>query len=346
MAIIPNSLKSQAVIPSLKSCLIGQGKVGDKYYHPTDDDLLISVRSDRISVFDFVLPFTVPRKGEVLTALPHHFATALLAQCGIANHLVGSEKYPGYNLAKDLADDFPDIDLKRTMVVREHNIVPFELIFRKHIGGSVWDEFLETGAVAGHVLPLGFKKWQGLDSPIFTPSTKEEFGHDINQPANAFYERYGEAGQKAVRQLTELYISAYNLLDWFDVNLLDTKFEISFLPDGDFVLCDEWLTPDSSRFVEIEELESAILQGREPAFLDKQPVRDFCAKIETPFKNEKGRPIVGFKGLDPTNLEHVAFVANYSYPPEIAIETSERYLNIFHLVTGLELDTYQEYNIL
>lgn len=341
MPFIPPKVQQGSIINSLQHLLQSQGKVGDRYDWIGDEPLITTVRSNRLSVFDFVLPIEVLKKGEVLTAMTDFWERGLLHKMGVKTHLACSALFPDQNMAKDLHEQFPDIDLTRTTVVKKAEIMRFELIFRGHLGGSVWDKYLATGIVAGIVLPVSLKKWQALDFPLFTPSTKAAEGHDINITAAEFYEATGEAGRQAVEMLSAIYIKAYDFALARGIYILDTKFEAGFI-NGELYLCDEWLTPDSSRYVEEVDLEESIEAGREPAFMDKQPVRNYCAKIETPFFEDNGKSIVGFKDLDPKNPEHQQFVANYPFPEEIATATTERFLKIFQLLTGTSLQEYQE----
>ncbi len=339
MANIPEKVKEQAVIASMHQFLLSQGKVGDKYMYPLEVDRLVSVRSDRLSVFDFVLLLLVLYKGQILTALTDFWARELLDPLRVNHHLLYSEQFLGRNLAKDLKSQFADLNLTRTLVIKRAEIMPYELIFRHHIGGSVWKKYQDTGIVAGVKLPENLKKWQKLDEPMFTPSTKAEGGHDINITVDEFIAQTGEAGLRAVGMLTKLYKKAYEYCDQRGIVLLDTKFEVS--SDGK-MLCDEFLTPDSSRYVAKDNFLQAFAQGVEPAFMDKQPARDFCATIATPFVDKDGKQIIGFKELDPENPEHVDFVSNYELPDEVASSTTKRYLEIFKALTGMTLPEYQE----
>jgi len=149
---------------------ISQGKVRDTYY--LDEDRLLVVASDRISVFDFVLNASIPKKGEVLTALTHFWLTKILP---FENHLISSRwKKDGFteNAAADLKEDgLFRLPLERCLVVRNltGKMYPFEMIYRHHIGGSVFKQYQKTGIAGGHQLPLGLPKWSKLNTPIFTP---------------------------------------------------------------------------------------------------------------------------------------------------------------------------------
>ncbi len=339
MAHIPEKVRKQALVRSMLNQLISQGKVGDKYNFPLEAGKLMSVRSDRLSVFDFVLLLLAQYKGQVLTALTDFWAHEILEPMGIKHHLVKSKRYPGRNLARDAGDFFSDLDLSRTLVIQGAEVLEFELIFRHHPGGSVWKQYLKDGTIAGIKLPEGLKKWQKLDTPIFTPSTKATKGHDVNITVDEFYAATGKEGRKIVDMLMEVYMAVYGYCEQRQILILDTKCEGN--KDGDMIL-DEWFTPDSSRFVKKAEFLEAFTAGKEPGFMDKQPVRDYCATITTPFKDSEGKQIIGINNLKPDNLEHLEFVSNLELPQRVADETSQRYLEIFQLITGMPLSEYQE----
>jgi phosphoribosylaminoimidazole-succinocarboxamide synthase len=326
---------------------ISQGKVRDTYY--LDEDWLLVVASDRISVFDFVLNASIPKKGEVLTALTHFWLTKVLL--GFNNHLIEAgfrpynfkgSKYP--NAAYDLKGDLLDLPIERCLVVRNltGKMYPFEMIYRHHIGGSVFKKYQKTGIAGGHQLPLGLLKWSKLDSPIFTPSTKEDVGHDVNVDANYFFAEMEKAGLtvealEMVKMLTDAYAIAYKYAEERGILILDTKFEVA---GG--IIADEIITPDSSRFALKKDWEQALEEGRDPQFYDKQPVRDVMAKVATPFFDDKNQPITGINNLDPENEEHVAFVHTLEIPEEVITGTTERYLKIFEMITGQSLGDYQK----
>ncbi len=336
MAHIPERVRDQSIIKGMEDYLISQGKVGDKYRYPGRDDLIVSVRSDRLSVFDFVLPLIVPQKGAVLTAATDLWERQILQELGVNHHLEYSQYYPGRNMAKELKDRFPAIDLTRTLVTKKAQILPYEFIFRQHPGGSVWKQYLKNGTVAGVQLPQGLKQWQALEEPLFTPSTKAEEGHDINMTVQEFTAQAGGDGTHALITLSVIYKTAYAYARARGITLLDTKFEVGMV-NNVLTLCDEWLTPDSSRFVDSDDLEASLAANKDPSFMDKQPVRDFCAQIKTPFKGDDGEWIVGFKDLDPENQDHLQFVANYDFPEYIAANTTTRFLQIFSKLSDYSL---------
>jgi len=341
MTNIPENLKNDQLTKYLVESgleLLSQGKVRNTFY--LDDDRLLVVASDRTSIFDFVLNTLVPRKGEVLTAMTHFWTNTVLAKFN--HHLIGSESIPGYNAAFDLYSDFPKLPIERCLVVKNFSgqVYPFEMIYRAHLGGSVWKTYLKTGVVGGHVLPTGLTKWSKLESPLFTPSTKEEVGHDINVDANYFFEQMaaaglGEEARRIAETLAQAYALAYTFAAGKGILILDTKFEVA----GENII-DEILTPDSSRFAVVEDWEEAVKTGRDPNFHDKQPVRDWGEKVPTPFINDDGEKIIGIKKLSPENPEHVAFVHSLEVPEEIIAGTTARYLGIFKMLTGWDLDDY------
>lgn len=312
-----------------------QGKTRDMYQILTE---FLVVASDRISIFDFVLNATIPFKGEVLTALTHFWFTQVLDE--FPNHLVNSEKYLYCNAAIDLQDNLSELDLKRSLIVSKVNILPYEFIFRHHIGGSVFKKYQETGMAGGQEIPRNLQKWSRLERPIFTPSTKAETGHDVNIDAASFLDNHGEEGHELVKMLADAYAKAYTFAKEKGILILDTKLEADF-----GIIADEILTPDSSRFCDKEDWEQAMHEGREPNFFDKQFVREWGAKIETPFKDSDRKTIIGLKGLDPENDEHIDYVHSLELPREIIRGTTQRYLEIFERLTGVSLSYYQEFSM-
>jgi len=315
------------------------GKVRDTYY--LNDDRLLVVATDRISIFDFVLNALVPQKGEVLTALTHFWLTEVLYN--FKHHLIKSDQSE-YNAAHDLqGGPFTDLPLERCLVVKNLSgcVWPFEMIYRHHIGGSIYKKYLETGMAGGQVITPNLPQWSKLDKPIFTPSTKEDVGHDVNVDADYFFRHMEEGGvryaHEVANMLAEAYAIAYAYAEQKGILILDTKFETAA-----GIIIDEIITPDSSRFVLKEDWEDAMEKRRSPDFHDKQPVRDLFMKVMTPFLNKKdGSPITGINNLDPENNEHVTFVHGLEVPEEIISGTTKRYLDIFERITGRALADYQ-----
>lgn len=311
---------------------IHQGKVRDSYALPRHKGYRLVVATDRISIFDFVLPALVPHKGEVLTALTHFWLNEVLSD--FPHHLI----YPfckqplpiDHPTADEIAHEMShELPVTRCLVVREVVIPPYEMIFRGHVGGSIWKQYQQSIVVAGQQLPAGLKKWHRLEKPLFTPSTKSQAGHDVNITIEEYFEQMGEAGYRSVKMFERAYIRANECAQEQGILILDTKFE------GLDVIADEVLTPDSSRFTTVDDYQKALEERRDPVFYDKQLVRDWGLTVETPL----GR---GTNQLNPEDDGHVAFVHGLKVPHEIINKTSQRYLEIFERLTGQSLKEYQE----
>ncbi|MFA6514872.1 MAG: phosphoribosylaminoimidazolesuccinocarboxamide synthase [Candidatus Paceibacterota bacterium] len=343
---IPKRLQNDALSTYLKKeglTRIHQGKVRDTY--SIDGDHLLVVATDRISIFDFVLNALVPKKGEVLTALTHFWLTNLLSEFN--HHLIKTKETDllkrSFNGAYDLKGRLPDLPIECCLVVKNlaGKLYPFEMIYRHHIGGSVFKKYQETGIAGGQNISPNLPKWSKLDKPIFTPSTKEEVGHDINVDALYYFMTMKEKGlanemYQMVEMLSQVYSMAYSYAEEKGILILDTKMEVA---EG-LTIIDEILTPDSSRFALKSDWQQALKEGRDPKFLDKQPVRDWGDKIKTPFY-EGAEQIIGIKKLDPENPEHVSFVHGLKVPSKIINDTTNRYLKLFHAITGRDLVNYQ-----
>lgn len=316
--------------------LYGQGKVRDTF--DLGDILLVS-HSDRLSIFDFVLPVLVPGKGVALAKLSR-FWFRMFAD--IPNHLVDDETDRHMR-------SLVGVDFQRCLVVKKRRVQPFELIFRHHIGGSVWNAYLKTGIVAGQRLPQGLKKWQRLDQPMFTPSTKDPEGHDENITQQEYYEQIGMIAEASVKRFRQAYKRAYIHAQQCGFLILDTKGEMEDALDP--LILDEIFTPDSSRYTTKEDLELALAEGRDPIFWDKEVARIWGRTVKTPFvysaedekkdpKNpikKKGMDIIGINNLDPKNPLHVAFVHNLVVPEEIPIKISANYRELVYRITGSSL---------
>lgn len=297
--------------------LVNQGKVRDTIGLDRASSMLQVVATNRISIFDFVLPALVDRKGEVLAALTHFWLTRVLAD--FPNHLLPAVDYKNEALPYNV------------LRVRRVSIDSWEMIFRGHIGGSAWDQYQKTGMVAGHKLPPGLQKWQRLLGPIFTPSTKETEGHDRNVTVEEYRAAMGTRGDQMIRLFGDAYSIAYNYAAERGILILDTKFE-----GGQGIIADEVLTPDSSRFTTVEDFEKAMRDHRDPVFWDKELVRNWGRTVITP------RGTKGINTLDPLDEGDLAFVTSLEIPPEIIAETTRRYLAIFSMLTGMSLDEYQQ----
>ncbi len=241
------------------------GKVRDIY--DLGDKLLI-VTSDRISAFDVVFPDVIPNKGKILTQISVHFFKE--TKDIMDNHFITDniDEYPEelHPFRAELED--------RSMLVKKAKVVPFECIVRGYITGSAWKEFKNTGTVSGILLPEDMKESQRFPEALFTPSTKAEIGeHDENITYKEMLERCDKnIAEMLKKKSLELYKYAHKLL--FDKNIIlaDTKFEFGIMGDK-IILIDEMLTPDSSRYWDMEEYEV----GATPKSYDKQYVRDYIS---------------------------------------------------------------------
>lgn len=240
-----------------------RGKVRDVY--DLGDRLLI-VSTDRISAFDWVLPSAIPDKGRVLTQVSNFWFDRL----GTAHHLIETDVQK-----MDLPDGADRESLAgRTILVRKTDVVPIECVVRGYLSGSGWQEYQQNGQVCGVELPAGLVESEQLPEPIFTPATKEEVGaHDINI---SFEEMKRRIGNELAEQLRETSLTIYNQgvahAAAQGIILADTKFEFGQV-DGELILIDEVMTPDSSRFWPADDYEP----GRAQASFDKQFVRDWLS---------------------------------------------------------------------
>ncbi len=324
-AIIPPQVAETATSRYLAEqglVLLHRGKVRDTYQHPFNSSWLVVVATDRLSVFDLVLPALIPYKGEVLTAMTLFWLTKVLVD--FPHHLEPSEKDHSLNAVHDLKDMLPRLPLKRCLVVRKETIQEYELIFRHHIGGSVYKTYLETGTAGGHKLPSGLPKWSVLEDPLFTPSTKAEIGHDVNITAVEYFADMGKAGEDAVAMFSRAYKRAYAYARERGIIILDTKFE------GGSVIADEVLTPDSSRFTTVDDWQQAVIEDRDPIFYDKEPVRQWGKTVETPWGTGLHN-----KSLDPQDPEHTKFVASLHVPSRVVDAATKRYLDLARAMGAL-----------
>ena len=245
--------------------LHSRGKVRDTYR--LNDAELLMVSSDRISAFDVVLPTPIPEKGRVLNQLSlswFHDTRGLTR-----NHLAADQSIPSA-----LLDAQPDLDQRSMRVVMAQPVM-FECVVRGYISGSGWKDYQRTGTIAGERLPDGLQESDRLPEPIFTPATKALSGHDENISRAELANRAGtELAQTLERLSLALYrFGAERALER-GLILADTKFEFGLL-DSEVILIDEVLTPDSSRFWDLEQYQPG---GPQPSF-DKQYVRDYLEQI-------------------------------------------------------------------
>src|SRR3990172_847984 len=295
-------MTSTLIESTLELPLLTRGKVRDVY------DLggrLLIVATDRISAFDVVLPTGIPDKGLVLTQLSAFWFE--LTGDVVPNHflrVVDDTRVEGVpvELPRDL--------IGRAMLVRKAQRIDIECVARGYLAGSGWKEYQETGAICGVKLPPGLKESQELFEPIFTPTTKAEIGHDLPMTFAQVVQQAGERAANAValRSLA-LYRYGRDYARERGIIIADTKFEFGWL-DGEIILIDECLTPDSSRFWPADQYKRG---GPQPSF-DKQFVRDYLTEIG--WDHEPPAP---------------------DLPPDIVEKTAEKYREAFRRLTGREL---------
>jgi phosphoribosylaminoimidazole-succinocarboxamide synthase len=251
-------------LPGLE--LVASGKVRDVY---AVDDVLLFVATDRISAFDCILPQGIPGKGRVLTQMSLFWFDFLRDL--VPNHLITADvaKYPAA-LRK-----FEDQLEGRSMLVRRCRMEPVECVARGYVAGSGWKDYQKTGAICGIPLPPGLKESDRLPEPIFTPASKAETGHDENISFEAAAATVGAETASRLRDLTlAIYAKAAAYAESRGIILADTKFEFGW-HDGQLLLADEVLTPDSSRFWPRSGYEPG---GPQKSF-DKQYVRDYLETL-------------------------------------------------------------------
>src|SRR5947207_6943565 len=240
-------------MPEATAVHVGSGKVRELF--ALDDKRLLLVASDRISTFDVVLPTEIADKGRVLTGLSAFWFARTRAIC--ANHLLGL---------------WPD---GRSTECRRLEMLPLECVVRGYLAGSGWKDYRATGEVCGHRLPPGLAESDRLPAPIFTPATKAQSGHDENITRERAVALVGaERFAQAERLSIALYRFPSDYAPARGIVIADTKFEFGVDPDGQLMLGDEALTPDSSRFWPADQYGPG---GPQPSF-DKQFVRDFTEK--------------------------------------------------------------------
>ncbi|MBI1845794.1 MAG: phosphoribosylaminoimidazolesuccinocarboxamide synthase [Candidatus Rokubacteria bacterium] len=236
---------------------VGSGKVRELYAF--DDERLLLVASDRISVFDVVLPTAIPDKGRVLTGLSGFWFARTRGIC--RNHLLALR---------------PD---GRSTECQRLEMLPIECVVRGYLAGSGWKDYRATGEISGHRLPAGLREADRLPEPVFTPATKATTGHDENITRAQAAERVGAARLAEVERLAiALYRFAADHARQRGIIIADTKFEFGLDQQGRVVLADEAVTPDSSRFWPADGYAPG---GPQPSF-DKQFVRDFTERTAWP----------------------------------------------------------------
>jgi phosphoribosylaminoimidazole-succinocarboxamide synthase len=249
--------------------LLHRGKVRDIY--AVGDDHLLIITTDRLSAFDVVLPDPIPGKGAVLTAVSNFWFRQ--TERIVANHL------SDIPLAEVLPDAGERAEVEgRAIVVRKLKALPVEAIVRGYLIGSGWKDYQKTGGVCGIALPAGLQMADRLPDAIYTPSTKAAVGeHDENIDFDKTRELLGDGLAEQVRDVSlEIYTSCAAYARERGIIIADTKFEFGLDDDGQLVLIDEVLTPDSSRFWPAD----SYIPGSSPASFDKQFVRDYLETLD------------------------------------------------------------------
>ncbi len=282
--------------------LVGRGKVRDLY---DIDGALLLVASDRISAFDHVLGSGIPGKGKILTQISLFWFELLRDE--VPNHLITADasQFPAQ------LEAYRDQLEGRSMLVKRAAMFPVECVARGYLAGSGWKEYQAQGTVCGIALPAGLEDGSRLPQPIFTPATKSQDGaHDENIPFEQMERIVGAKDAAELRRLTmAIYVRAAAHAEAHGLILADTKFEFGRV-NGQIVLADEVLTPDSSRFWDAKLWKPG---GPQPSF-DKQFVRDYLESIR--WNKQAPAP---------------------SLPQEVVERTQAKYLEAYRLLTGRQL---------
>ncbi len=290
--------------------LLRRGKVREVY--EVDAGHLLLVASDRVSAFDVVMREPVPGKGAVLTQMSAYWFQRLAGV--VPSHFVTARSEEILARLPGLGDHRSEID-GRAMLVRRTEPVPFECVVRGYLSGSAWAEYRETGTLAGPPLPAGLIESARLDPPLFSPATKAESGHDLNVTFDAMAAGLGPELAARLREASfAVYRAGRDHAAARGIIIADTKFEFGSAPDGELLLIDEVMTPDSSRFWPADRYQP----GRSQPSFDKQPLRDFLAGLRRDGRWNGEAP--------PPQL-----------PAEVVEATSRRYLDAFRLITGRDL---------
>ncbi len=238
------------------------GKVREVY--DLEDGRLVIVTTDRISAFDVILPADIPGKGKVLNAVSERWFDLTKDIC--KNHLISSD-------VKDMPAEFQKPEFEgRTMLVKKLKMVPYEVIVRGYMFGSMYEAYKKGEPFLGHSFDKQYQEAEKLAEPICTPSTKAKEGHDINVTLDYMKKDLGEElGTKIEKAALAIYKKCYDYAYERGIIIADTKFEFGLDENGELVLADEVLTPDSSRFWN----KDAYKVGTSPASYDKQFVRDW-----------------------------------------------------------------------
>ncbi len=285
-------------LPGIK--LVNRGKVRDIY---DLGDALLFVATDRLSAFDVVMPTGVPQKGKVLTQISLFWFDLLK---DVPNHLISADVTTREEL-KPFAKDLQG----RSLIVRKAKVLPVECVVRGYLVGSGWKDYQKTGEVSGLKLRDGYKQASKLDEPLFTPSTKAAVGdHDEAISFEGVADLIGLEKATKLRELAlHIYCTARDYAAERGIIVADTKFEFGEI-DGEIILVDEVLTPDSSRFWPADQY----VEGTSPVSLDKQFVRDYLESLDW----DKNPPAP-------------------ELPDDVVAKTEAKYLDAYRMLSGKNL---------
>lgn len=271
--------------------LVHRGKVRDVY--ELDNNRLLLVATDRISAFDCIMPTQIPNKGEILTSISAFWFEFLSDLT--ANHLITTN-----------FDEMPEnvrrheILRGRSTLVKKTNVFPVECVVRGYLEGSGWKDYQATGEVCGNKLPVGMLQCQKLSEPIFTPATKAEKGHDENISETDFVEIIGAENAVKLKKISlDIYQKASQYALSKGIIIADTKFEFGLDEDGNILLIDEVLTPDSSRFWSAETFEP----GRAQVSFDKQYLREYLETLD--WNKKPPAPVLPDKIVEATKNKYL-----------------------------------------
>ncbi len=294
-----STVQLEVVLPRLE--LFGRGKVRDIY---VVEDRLLIVATDRISAFDFILGSGIPGKGRVLTQISL-FWFEMMKEI-VPNHLVAArpQRYPA------LLAEYATVLEGRSMLVKKAAPFPVECVARGYLAGSSWKDYQQTQSICGIALPPGLIESARLPEPVFTPATKAASGHDENISFDQMSALIGADNARRLRDYTlSIYHKAAEYAASRGIIIADTKLEFGFY-EGEIILIDEVLTPDSSRFWPA----AGYAPGRPQKSFDKQFVRDYLE--ESGWNKQPPAPVL---------------------PDWVVRGTSERYVEAYERLTGMKM---------
>jgi phosphoribosylaminoimidazole-succinocarboxamide synthase len=289
---------------------LGRGKVRDIY--AVGDDRVLLVTTDRISAFDVVMAETIPFKGAVLTQVSAWWFRQLE---GIVPHHMISADADGIIKEVPALQEHRASLTGRAMLCKRTTVFPIECVIRGYLSGSAWKEYAQTGTLAGEKLSPGLVESEKLSPAIFSPATKAETGHDENITVSRMREVVGADATQALETMTRaVYAKGEAIARARGIVIADTKFEFGRDANGDIILIDEAMTPDSSRFWAVD----AYRPGRPQPSFDKQPLRDYLDS-----ERRAGR----WNGEAPAP----------ALPSSVVDATSKRYVDAYRRLTGASL---------